>query len=69
MKHKKLLIFTTCLVFIMTCIVGLNQLFSVNDITVVYSVTSVDVTEEVLILLEKYKGESMFKVDLSEISK
>ena len=69
MKHKKLLIFTTCLVFIMTCIVGLNQLFSVNDITVVYSVASVEVTEEVLSLLEKYKGESMFKVELSEISK
>ncbi len=67
MKHKRLLIITTCLVFVMICVLALRELFTVKDITVVYSVTSNEVTEEVLSLLEKYKDESIFGIDVKEI--
>lgn len=68
MKHKRLVIITTCLVFVMVCVLCLKELFSVKDITVVYSVTSNEVTEEVLSLLEKYKGESIFSIDDEKIT-
>ncbi len=52
----------------MVCVLCLKELFSVKDITVVYSVTSNEVTEEVLSLLEKYKGESIFSIDDEKIT-
>ena len=67
MKHKRLLLITTCLVFVMICVVALRELFSVKDVNVVYSVTSNEVTEEMQSLLEKYKGKSIFLVDEQEI--
>lgn len=68
MKHKRLLIITTCLVFVMVCVVSFKELFSVRDITVVYSVTETSEAEEVLTLLNKYKGEFIFNIDESVIS-
>ena len=67
MKHKQLLILSTCLVFLMICFVSLRELFTVKDINVIYSVTSEGVTEEVYSLVEKYKGRNIFSVDLAEI--
>ena len=51
----------------MICVLCLKELFSVKDISVVYTVTSQDGAEEVLSLLEKYKGESIFLIDSNEI--
>ncbi len=62
MKHKILLITLTCLLFCAICTICVKELFSVKDITVNYSVRT-DETEEVLSLLEKYKGKSLFFVD------
>lgn len=67
MKHKRLLILSTCLVFAMVCFVALRELFTVKDVNVIYSVTTEGVTEEVYNLVEKYKGRNIFTVDLAEI--
>lgn len=69
MKHKRLLIISTCLVFIMVCVLCFKELFTVKDVNVVYSVTSNGVNEEVYSLVEKYKGRSIFSVDTEEIKK
>ena len=63
MKHKRLIIATTILVFAMVCALSLKELFKVQDITVVYSVTSTTATEDVLALLDKYNGKSIFSID------
>ena len=67
MKHKRLLILSTCLVFVMVCFVSLRELFTVKDVNVMYSVTTEGVTEDVYTLLEKYKGRNIFSVDVDEI--
>ena len=53
MKHKRLLILSTCLVFAMVGFVALRELFTVKDVNVIYSVTTEGVTEEVYNLVEK----------------
>ncbi|MBR4419974.1 MAG: FtsQ-type POTRA domain-containing protein [Clostridia bacterium] len=67
MKHKRLMMFTTFLVFIAVCFLCVKELFSVKDVTVVYSVTSQSVSEEVLTLLDKYKEQNIFTVDTQKI--
>ena len=67
MKHKRLLMLSTVLVFIMVCVVCVKELFSVKDITVQYSVTSNEVSEEVVSLLDEYYGKNIFSVDTNKI--
>ena len=67
MKHKRLLIISTCLVFLMICVLCFKELFTVKDINVEYLVTSNGVNEEVYSLVEKYKGKSIFSIDAEEI--
>lgn len=67
MKHKRLLIISTCLVFVMVCVLCFKELFTVKDINVEYLVTSSGVNEEVYSLVEEYKGRSIFTVDVDEI--
>lgn len=68
MKHKRLLMFTTFLVFVMISVLCVKELFTVKDVTVVYSVTSEKVSEEVASLLEKYYDQSIFSVDTNKIA-
>ena len=67
MKHKRLIIATTILVFTMVCVLSLKELFKVQDITVEYLVTSTEASEDVLVLLDKYKGKSIFSIDEQKI--
>ncbi len=68
MKHKRLIIATTILVFAMVCVLSLKELFKVQDITVIYSVSSTASTEDVLVLLDKYKGKSIFGINEQKIT-
>lgn len=67
MKNKYLIISLTCILFLVVAFVCLNTLFSVRDITVEYSVVGADSAEEVESLLEKYKGKSIFFVDVDDV--
>lgn len=67
MKHKRLIIATTILVFTMVCALSLKELFKVQDITVEYLVSSTEASEDVLVLLDKYKGKSIFSIDEQKI--
>lgn len=67
MKNKYLIISLTCILFLVVALACLNTLFSVRDITVEYSVVGADSAEEVESLLEKYKGKSIFFVNIGDV--
>ena len=60
MKYKNLVIVLTCLVAFFALVICFKELFSVRDITVEYTVKNEECAEEVMSILEKYRGKSMF---------
>lgn len=68
MKHKKLIIAMTSIIFAVIVVLCLKELFSVKDITVSYAVSKSEKIESISEkILNDYMGKNIFFVDTDEI--
>ena len=67
MRHKFWVIILTCVVAFVALTICFKELFSVKDITVTYTVKDEECVEEVVSLLDKYRGKFMLFLNTEKI--